>query len=49
MLDVDIAELLKTVPNDFHEPVIRGGAFNDVKDVNTPFGFKKCEGNRRTM
>ena len=44
MLDLDIAELMKIVPNDLCEPVIRGGAFDDVKDLNTPFGYKKCEG-----
>ena len=44
MLDKDISELMGIVPNDFAEPVIRGGAFDDVKDVNSPFGFQKCEG-----
>jgi len=44
MLDNDIADLMAIVPNDFHEPVIRGGAFDDVKDVNSPFGYQKCEG-----
>ena len=44
MLDVDIADLMGIVPNDFNEPVIRGGAFDDVKDVNSPFGYQKCEG-----
>jgi len=45
MLDKDIAELMGIVPNDFNEPVIRGGAFDDVKDQTSPFGFQKCEGN----
>jgi hypothetical protein len=44
MLDKDIAELMGIVPNDFNEPVIRGGAFDDVKDQTSPFGFQKCEG-----
>ena len=46
MLDKDIAELMGIVPNDFNEPVIRGGAFDDVKDQTSPFGFQKCEGKR---
>ncbi|CAB4067350.1 EHD1 [Lepeophtheirus salmonis] len=41
MLDKDIAELMTIVPADANEPLITGGAFNDVKDVNSPFGYKK--------
>ena len=26
------------------EPAISGGAFSDVKDQTSPFGFQKCEG-----
>ena len=47
MLDHDIADLMQIIPNDFSEPVIRGGAFDDVKDINSPFGFNKCEGRRK--
>ena len=46
MLDRDIADLMAIVPTDFSEPLIRGGAFDDVKDTISPFGFKKCEGKR---
>ena len=44
MLDVDISELMGIVPPSDTDPVIRGGAFDDVKDVISPFGFEKCEG-----
>lgn len=44
MLDQDIAELLSIVPQDSEEPVITGGAFTDVKDLSSPFGYQKCEG-----
>jgi len=44
MLDRDIADLMGIVPTDYSEPLIRGGAFDDVKDTISPFGFKKCEG-----
>ena len=45
MLDRDIADLMSIVPTDVGtEPLIRGGAFDDVKDTISPFGFKKCEG-----
>jgi len=44
MLDVDISELMGIVPAGDSEPVIRGGAFDDVKDQVSPFGFEKCEG-----
>merc|ERR1712042_116655 len=44
MLDKDIADLMAIVPTDYSEPVIRGGAFDDVKDMTSPFGFEKCEG-----
>lgn len=43
MLDEDIAELMSIVPQDADEPVITGGAFDDVKNTNSPFGFNKCE------
>ena len=44
MLDKDIADLMAIVPQDSTDPVIRGGAFDDVKDETSPFGFGKCEG-----
>ena len=44
MLDTDIAELLGIVPAEADEPTISGGAFNDVKDMTSPFGFQRCEG-----
>ncbi|QQP39651.1 Uncharacterized protein FKW44_020601 [Caligus rogercresseyi] len=44
MLDKDIADLMSFVPGDSKEPLITGGAFNDVKDLSSPFGFNKCEG-----
>ena len=44
MLDVDISELMGIVPAGDSEPVIRGGAFDDVKDQISPFGYEKCEG-----
>ena len=44
MLDVDISELMGIVPAGDSDPVIRGGAFDDVKDQVSPFGFEKCEG-----
>ena len=44
MLDVDISELMGIVPASDTDPVIRGGAFDDVKDQVSPFGFEKCEG-----
>ena len=45
MLDKDIAELMSLVPQDSEEaPAITGGAFDDVKDTVSPFGYQKCEG-----
>lgn len=44
MLDRDIADLMSIVPQDSTEPQIRGGAFDDVKDTISPFGYQKCEG-----
>ena len=45
MLDTDIADLLSIVPTEnADEPTISGGAFNDVKDTTSPFGFQRCEG-----
>ena len=43
MLDQDIAELMGIVPQDADEPAIQGGAFADVKDMLSPFGFQRCE------
>ena len=43
MLDQDIADLMSIVPSDGDEPAISGGAFSDVKDTQSPFGFGKCE------
>ena len=31
------------VPQDADEPAISGGAFADVKDMMSPFGFMRCE------
>ena len=45
MLDQDIAELMSIVPQDAEEPAISGGAFSDVKDTISPFGYMKCEVN----
>jgi len=45
MLDTDIADLLSIVGQEnADEPVISGGAFSDVKDTQSPFGFQRCEG-----
>jgi len=45
MLDTDIADLVGIIPQDMQEePAITGGAFSDVKDQTSPFGFQKCEG-----
>lgn len=46
MLDKDIAELVSLVPQDSDaiEAPITGGAFDDVKDQISPFGYQKCEG-----
>ncbi|XP_059080975.1 EH domain-containing protein 3-like [Tigriopus californicus] len=44
MLDNDIAELMSIVPQDSEETPISGGAFDDVKDTKSPFGYQKCEG-----
>ena len=43
MLDQDIAELMSIVPQDSEDQPISGGAFADVKDTTSPFGFMKCE------
>jgi len=40
----DIADLMAIVPEDAEEPGITGGAFVDVKDTISPFGFQRCEG-----
>lgn len=44
MLDKDIADLMGIVPQDSEETPITGGAFDDVKDTMSPFGYQKCEG-----
>ena len=45
MLDKDIAGLVSLVPQeDAEEAPITGGAFTDVKDQVSPFGYQKCEG-----
>lgn len=44
MLDQDIAELMSIVPQDSEDQPISGGAFADVKDTTSPFGYMKCEG-----
>ena len=43
MLDQDIAELMSIVPQDSEDQPISGGAFADVKDTTSPFGYMKCE------
>jgi len=40
----DIADLMSIVPQDSEEPSITGGAFDDVKDTVSPFGYNRCEG-----
>ena len=40
----DIADLMSIVPSDSEEPSITGGAFDDVKDTVSPFGYNRCEG-----
>ena len=35
---------MSIVPEDAEEPGITGGAFVDVKDTISPFGFQRCEG-----
>ncbi len=45
MLDRDIAALMSIVPaGEQEEAPITGGAFDDVKDQVSPFGYQKCEG-----
>ncbi len=45
MLDKDIASLVAIVPTGTDsEAPISGGAFDDVKDQVSPFGFQRCEG-----
>ncbi len=46
MLDKDIAALMSIVPTkqEQEEAPITGGAFDDVKDQLSPFGYQKCEG-----
>jgi hypothetical protein len=35
---------MSIVPQDSEEPCITGGAFDDVKDTVSPFGYQRCEG-----
>jgi hypothetical protein len=35
---------MSIMPQDSEEPSISGGAFDDVKDTVSPFGFLRCEG-----
>jgi len=35
---------MSIVPQDSEEPSITGGAFDDVKDTVSPFGYNRCEG-----
>ena len=44
VLDTDIAELMSIVPKESDNAPISGGAFNDVNDQVSPFGYQKCEG-----
>lgn len=45
MIEEDIGKLINWIWQDMQEePAITGGAFSDVKDQTSPFGFQKCEG-----
>lgn len=48
MLATDIARLMSMIPHDemtmVSEPLIKGGAFDGVEDVVSPFGYRKGEG-----
>lgn len=45
MIEEDISSLIGRIRLDMQEePAISGGAFSDVKDQTSPFGFQKCEG-----
>jgi EH domain-containing protein 1 len=45
MLENDVATLVSMVPQGAEaEPPITGGAFDDVKDTVSPFGYQRCEG-----
>ncbi|XP_053671669.1 EH domain-containing protein 1 isoform X2 [Anopheles nili] len=48
MLAVDIARLMSMIPQEemqlVSEPLIKGGAFDGVEDVVSPFGYRKGEG-----
>ncbi len=35
---------MSIVPQDSEEPSITGGAYDDVKDTISPFGYNRCEG-----
>jgi len=43
--DIANANMIGRIRQDMQEePAITGGAFSDVKDQTSPFGFQKCEG-----
>lgn len=48
MLAIDIARLMSMIPHEemtmVSEPLIKGGAFDGVEDVVSPFGYRKGEG-----
>lgn len=49
MLAEDIAKLMAQLPledhrNDGHNELIKGGAFENIKDTESPFGYKRGEG-----
>jgi hypothetical protein len=48
MLSEDIAHLMQQIPMDDEArvaaPVLKGGAFDGVKDMVSPFGYKRGEG-----
>lgn len=48
MLATDIARLMSMIPQEemtmVSEPLIKGGAFDGVEDVVSPFGYRKGEG-----
>uniref|UniRef100_A0AAG5CQI6 Endocytosis/signaling protein ehd1 n=1 Tax=Anopheles atroparvus TaxID=41427 RepID=A0AAG5CQI6_ANOAO len=48
MLAIDIARLMGMIPQEemtlISEPLVKGGAFDGVEDVVSPFGYRKGEG-----
>lgn len=45
MLTKDIANLMAMIPQEQMDPIVKGGAFEDIEDnTNSPFGYHKREG-----